>query len=59
MSSGTEFSTKFQFGDHWGFGYRRDRHDFSVRLQHLSNAGIRNSDAKRDRISSCFPPQMM
>jgi len=42
ISSTTDFSTKFQFGDHLGIGYRYDRYDFSVRAQHLSNAGIRN-----------------
>ena len=42
ISSQIEFSTKFQFGDHFGVGYRYDRYDFSVRVQHLSNAGIKN-----------------
>jgi len=42
ISSGIEFSTKFQFGDHLGVGYRFDRYDVSFRLQHLSNAGIKN-----------------
>ena len=42
ISSQIEFSTKFQFGDHLGIGYRFDRYDVSMRLQHLSNAGIRN-----------------
>src|SRR5258707_9171931 len=37
-----EFSTKFQFGNHLGAGYRHGRYDASVRLQHLSNAGLRN-----------------
>lgn len=38
------FSTRFQFGDHIGAGLRfgpRDRYDLSLRLQHLSNGGIR------------------
>ena len=35
-------STRFQFGDHVGLGYRFERYDVSLRLQHLSNAGIRN-----------------
>lgn len=38
------FSTRFQFGDHVGAGLRfgpRDRYDVSLRLQHLSNGGIR------------------
>lgn len=42
ISSQIEFSTKFQFGDHLGIGYRFERYDVSMRLQHLSNAGIRN-----------------
>lgn len=37
-----ETSTRFQFGDHIGVGVVRGRYDFGVRLQHLSNAGIRN-----------------
>jgi hypothetical protein len=42
---GTQFTTKFQFGDHLGVGTRfgdQGRYDLSLRLQHLSNAGIRN-----------------
>ena len=38
------FSTKFQYGDHIGAGVRygeRYRYDVSVRLQHLSNGGLR------------------
>lgn len=38
------FSTRFQFGDHIGVGRRfgpRARYDISLRLQHLSNGGIR------------------
>ena len=42
ISSQLDFSTKFQFGDHLGVGYVFNRFDLSVRLQHLSNAGIRN-----------------
>jgi lipid A 3-O-deacylase len=42
ISSDIEFSTKFQFGDHLGVGYRFDRYDLSMRLQHLSNAGIKD-----------------
>lgn len=37
-----ETSTKFQFGDHLGVGILRGRYDFGLRLQHLSNGGIRN-----------------
>ena len=37
-----DFSTKFQFGNHMGAGYRYGRYDASMRLQHLSNAGLRN-----------------
>lgn len=38
------FSTNFQFGDHVGAGIRfgpRHQYDVSLRLQHLSNGGIR------------------
>jgi lipid A 3-O-deacylase len=35
-------STHFQFGDHVGVGFVRDRYDWALRLQHLSNGGIRN-----------------
>lgn len=38
------FSTKFQFGDHIGAGVRfggRREHDVGLRLQHLSNGGLR------------------
>jgi len=35
-------STRFQFGDHVGVGYDFGGYDLSVRLQHLSNGGIRN-----------------
>ena len=36
------FSTHFQFGDHVGVGYRFAKYDLGMRLQHLSNAGLRN-----------------
>ena len=36
------FSTRFQFGDHLGVGVRRGQYDIGLRLQHLSNAGLRN-----------------
>ena len=38
------FGSHFQFGDHLGAGWRfgpRGRNDIGVRLQHLSNGGIR------------------
>lgn len=38
------FGSNFQFGDHVGAGWRfgsRGRYDASVRLQHLSNGGIK------------------
>lgn len=38
------FSTNFQYGDHIGLGVRygeRYRYDLGVRLQHLSNGGLR------------------
>ena len=38
-----ETSTRFQFGDHVGVGLHVDeRNELMLRLQHLSNAGIRN-----------------
>ena len=42
FKDGAETSTHFQFGDHIGAGIVRGRYDWAVRLQHLSNAGIRN-----------------
>jgi lipid A 3-O-deacylase len=42
---GSSFSSKFQFGDHLGVGMRfgeRKQHDIGLRVQHLSNAGIKN-----------------
>lgn len=36
------FSSRFQFGDHIGIGFRGAMYDVGVRLQHLSNAGLRN-----------------
>ena len=44
IAGGKQFSTHFQFGDHIGAGYRfgdKGRYDIGVRLQHLSNAGIK------------------
>jgi lipid A 3-O-deacylase len=38
----TEVGTRFQFGDHIGAGLRRGRYDLGVRLQHLSNGGLRD-----------------
>jgi hypothetical protein len=49
LESQIEFSdhrtsgTRFQFGDHVGFGVRfgeRLRHDLGLRLQHISNGGV-------------------
>ncbi len=42
ISSDLDFSTRFQFGDHLGIGYRLGSYDLAVRLQHLSNGGMRN-----------------
>jgi hypothetical protein len=39
------FGSSFQFGDHLGVGVRfgeRGRHDLGLRLQHLSNAGLKD-----------------
>ncbi|MGQ0545918.1 MAG: acyloxyacyl hydrolase [Betaproteobacteria bacterium] len=51
------FSTSFQFGDHIGIGRRfgpRDRYDLSVRLQHLSNGGIRKPNPGIDFVQLRF-----
>jgi hypothetical protein len=43
INSERRFSSHFQFGDHLGAGVRfgeRHRYDMSLRLQHLSNAGL-------------------
>ncbi|HEX7053111.1 MAG TPA: acyloxyacyl hydrolase [Burkholderiales bacterium] len=37
-----ETSTRFQFGDHIGVGFLHGRYDIGLRLQHLSNGGIRD-----------------
>ena len=37
-----DISTRFQFGDHVGVGYAFDKFNVALRLQHLSNGGIRN-----------------
>jgi len=42
INSDLGFSTRFQFGDHIGVGVRRGQYDIGLRLQHLSNAGLRN-----------------
>jgi lipid A 3-O-deacylase len=42
ISSDLDFSTRLQFGDHLGLGYRFSRYDLSLRLQHISNGGMRN-----------------
>jgi lipid A 3-O-deacylase len=43
ISAHRSFSTALQFGDHLGAGMRfgeRERFDFGIRVQHLSNGGI-------------------
>jgi hypothetical protein len=42
VSRNLSLSTRFQFGDQLGIGYRFERYDLAVSFQHLSNAGIRN-----------------
>ena len=42
ISSDTDFSTRFQFGDHLGAGYRWRRYDLALYAQHISNGGMRN-----------------
>ena len=51
------FSTRFQFGDHIGVGRRfgpRERYDLSLRLQHLSNGGIRRPNPGIDFLQLRF-----
>lgn len=42
INSDLDFSTRFQFGSHLGAGYHHGRYDWQVRVQHLSNGGMRN-----------------
>ena len=42
VGTGRDLSTHFQFGDHVGVGLRFGNYDLGVRLQHLSNGGLRN-----------------
>jgi len=45
VTAAKQLSTNFTFGDHIGAGYRfgdRGQYDLGVRLQHLSNAGIKH-----------------
>jgi hypothetical protein len=42
INSDLGFSTRGQFGDHLGAGWHEGRYDWQVRLQHLSNGGMRN-----------------
>ena len=45
VSAGKQFSTNFQFGDHVAGGVRfgdKGQYDLQLRLQHLSNAGIKH-----------------
>jgi lipid A 3-O-deacylase len=42
ISRERQFSTNFQFGDHVGAGIRSGKYDFGLRLQHISNGGIRH-----------------
>ena len=42
VGTGSDFSTRFQFGDHVGVGFRFRHYDLGLRFQHLSNGGLRN-----------------
>ena len=42
VGTGSDFSTRFQFGDHIGVGLRFGAYDLGLRVQHLSNGGLRN-----------------
>jgi len=47
ISNGKQFSSNFQFGDHVGAGVRfgeKGEYDIGLRLQHLSNAGIKHTN---------------
>jgi hypothetical protein len=44
------FSTAFNFGDHIGIGYRTGRGEWSLRLQHFSNAGIDTPNPGEDFV---------
>lgn len=47
------FSTTFNFGDHLAVGWRlgpAQRHEFSLRVQHFSNAGIRHPNPGEDFV---------
>jgi lipid A 3-O-deacylase len=37
-----QFSTRFQFGDHFGVGIDLGSHELAVRVEHFSNASIRD-----------------
>lgn len=42
VPSGQRFSTRFQFGDHFGLGYvMQNGVDLSLKIQHFSNGGIK------------------
>jgi hypothetical protein len=42
INSDLDFSTRFQFGTHAGIGFYRGKWDWQLRLQHLSNGGMKN-----------------
>ena len=42
VGTGAELSTRFQFGDVIGVGLRFGKYDLGLRLQHLSNGGLRD-----------------
>ena len=42
ISTDLGFSTRFQFGDHLGVGYDEGAWGWQLRLQHISNGGMRN-----------------
>jgi lipid A 3-O-deacylase len=42
INSDLGFSTRFQFGDHLAAGYQARKWDGQLRLQHLSNGGMKN-----------------
>jgi lipid A 3-O-deacylase len=53
QSRSKRFSTTFNFGDHLAIGRRfgqNDRHEVALRIQHFSNAGIREPNPGEDFV---------
>jgi len=50
-NNGDRMSTRFQFGDHIGVGYRWDRVDLGLKFQHYSNGGIKKPNPGVDFVA--------